>query len=341
MPKPGGTPSLKWTGTKGDDQVFVASTSALTGTTYDGAAGYDTLNLSSLTSGVSIAVNLNNPGTSRVWGNSPFHGSWWNYIGSALVGPVVENTIKNFEKIVGTNFNDYIDFAGGSVARVVDGGAGDDAIYMGSSTGTNTLIGGAGSDQLFGSRTSSLLIGGTYNNGSAPGDDASDTFTMNSGTILDFELGVDKLYIDGATTTASWVSVNTIFGVGARLTMASDRVVTLIGVDPQALNAIPIGYVRGTFSGQVTSGPGDDFISANNSPSADLIIFPSGSAHDELVGFDLSNDSLLFSSDPTFSQIDYHGDAALLATYDNGASSVLLVGLSLSDVSQLHYGLFP
>jgi hypothetical protein len=46
---------------EGDDQVFVASTSALTGTTYDGAAGYDTLNLSSLTSGVSIAVNLNNP----------------------------------------------------------------------------------------------------------------------------------------------------------------------------------------------------------------------------------------------------------------------------------------
>ena len=333
MPKPGGSPALKWTGTKGNDKADVASLDALKRTTYDGGAGYDTFDLSGsgITSGITLTVNLGNPGTSRLWADDPFHGSWWNF---SLSGAVIENSIKNFEKIVGTGFNDYINFFGGTVARVVDAGAGDDAIYMGSSTGTNTLIGGLGSDQLFGSRTTSLLIGGTYDGVSATEDETRDVFTMYSGTILDFEVGVDALYIDGATTSASWVNVSTGYGSGARLTMAADRVITLIGVDADTMNAVAKGYVLGV-RGEITSGAGDDFIAINHSADADHLIFPAGSGDDEVVGFEVDNDSLTFASAVTFSEVDHHGDTALLATYDGGASSVLLIGLGLADVPSL------
>ncbi|MFL6852662.1 MAG: hypothetical protein ACJ8EM_04070, partial [Sphingomicrobium sp.] len=212
MPKPGGSPSTKWTGTKSNDLAQVASVDALKQTTYDGAAGYDTFDLSALTSGVTLSVNLNSPGTSRVWAESPFHGSWWTYIFGPFPGAVAENTIKNFEKIIGTDHNDYITFNGGTVARVVDGGGGDDAIQMGSSTGTSTMIGGLGSDQLFGSRNTNVLVGGTLIGSSTTEDDTPDTFTMSSGTILDFRVGVDTLYIDGGPTNANWVDVDTNYG---------------------------------------------------------------------------------------------------------------------------------
>jgi hypothetical protein len=157
---------------------------------------------------------------------------------------------------------------------------------------------------------------------------------MFSGTILDFRVGVDTLYIDGAPTSAIWEDV---IGVGARLTMAPDRVVTLVGVDAETMNEIPIGYVLGP--GWGVSGAGDDFIAANQSPSADHFIFPAGSGHDELVGFEVENDTLTFAGTPSFSEVDYHGDTALLATYDDGNSSVLLIGLDISDAAQVHFEL--
>ena len=336
MPKPGASPAAKWTGTKGDDVVLVSNLSTFRSTTYDGAAGNDTLNLSQLASGVSLTLNLSSPGSSRLWADSPFHGSWWNYIGQPS-GDVIENSVKNIERIVGTNHNDYFSVGGGTVARVVDGGGGDDAIQMGSSAGTNLLIGGLGSDQLLSSRNTDVLVGGTYVGTSAPGDDTHDVFTMGAGTVLDFELGVDSLYVDGALTTATWANVSTSYGTAARLIMAPDRVITLVGVDAAAMNATPLGYVLGPFTNHmVTSGSGNDFISGVYHPAGDQFIFPPGSGQDELVGFDTANDILVLAGTPTYSQLDYHGDPALLATYDGGASSVLLIGLDLADIPSIH-----
>jgi Ca2+-binding RTX toxin-like protein len=339
MPKPAPSPTFKWTGTKGPDTAVVPSLDALSRTTYDGGAGNDTLDLSALSSGISISVNLSSPGTSQLWLGSPFHGSWWDY---DVTGPRTLNTIKNFEKIIGTAGNDSIDLAGGTAARVVDGGGGDDAIYMGSSTGTNLLIGGAGSDQLFGSRTTSTLVGGTYVNGQVSEDNTPDTFTMYSGTILDFRVGVDTMYIDGAVTNANWANIGTVDDPVARLTMASDRVITLVGVTAEEMNAIPEGYVIPAWGGDTAGGAGDDFIfDAASATSVDRFVFVSGSGNDQIVGFDLQYDSLLFADTPTFTQVDHHGDAAVLATYDGGQSSVLLIGLSLADVGNLNVAVMP
>ena len=347
MPKPGASPSLKWTGTKGDDTVNVASATALATTVYDGAGGNDTLNLSQLASGVSIDVIPGNPGNSRVWANSPFHGSWWDFTTNGPGGSVVDGTIKNIERIVGTNFNDYLELRGGSIARVVDGGAGDDAIYVTGSSGTSTAIGGLGSDQLFGSRNGDLLVGGTYVGGVAPGDDIRDEFEAAAGTILDFEVGVDTLYIDAAvsgsfTTSAVWVDASTSYGSAARLTIAPDRVITVVGVSAETMNALPKGYViPASSAGDCVSGAGDDFLWDSSTVSVDRFVFPAGSGADELSRYDVQLDTLVFANAPTFTQVDYHGEAALLATYDGGASSVLLIGLDAADIASLNVELMP
>jgi hypothetical protein len=41
------------------------------------------------------------------------------------------------------------------------------------------------------------------------------------------------------------------------------------------------------------------------------------------------------------SSIPYHGDTALLVTFEDGESSVLLIGCDLSDVPDLIYDIFP
>lgn len=339
MAKPGGSPSYKWTGTKGNDIAEVTSIAALAQTVYDGGAGYDIFDLSGLTSGVSISLMIGNPSSSQVWPNSPFSGSWWDY---SVTGPIYRDSIKNFEKIVGTDFGDQIYLNGSNVARVIDGGGGDDAIHTGSSTGTTTAIGGEGSDQLFGSRNTDLLVGGTYDGNVVEFDETPDEFTMFSGTIRDFEVGFDKLFIDAANlpgemTTATWVDVDTSYGPAARLTIAADRVITLVGVDAATMNASANGYVRVGRGGDLTSGAGDDLILDNTTTATvDRFIFPAGSGDDFLVGFDLPNDTLVFDEEPSWSMVDHHGEQALLATYDGGASSVLLVGLTLDDLPSLN-----
>jgi hypothetical protein len=342
MPKQGGAPSTKWTGTKGNDTAIVSSNEALAQTSYDGGAGYDTLDLSGLASGVSIYEMLGNPANSAVWPNSPFSGSWWE---TSFTGPLFRDSIKNFEKIVGTDFGDYIDLSGGTVARVVDGGAGDDAIYMGSSTGSNTAIGATGSDQLFGNRNGDLLVGGTYDGNVVQLDGTPDEFSMYSGTIRDFEAGIDRLVIDagnlpGQTTSATWVDVTTSYGPGARLTIAADRVITVIGVTAATMNASENGYIRFAQGGELTSGAGDDLILGTATrDSVDRFIFPAGSGDDYLVGFDRQNDTLVFEDEPSWSMVDHHGEQTLLATYDAGTSSVLLVGFTLDDLPAMQVDL--
>lgn len=340
MPKPGGSSGLKWTGTKGNDTATITNLTALAQTSYDGGAGYDTFDLSALDSGVSISLMLGNPSNSQVWPNSPFSGSWWDY---HVSGPRYTGTIKNFEKIVGTDFGDYIELNGGNIARVVDGGGGDDAINMGSSTGTNTAIGGTGSDQLFGGRNTDLLIGGTYTGSAVQLDGTPDEFVMYSGSIRDFEVGIDKLFIDAANlpgqmTSATWEDVTTDYGAAARLTIAADRVITIIGVSAATMNANANGYVRLVQNGELTSGAGDDLIlDTASTVSVDRFVFPAGSGNDYLVGFDIEYDTLVFAELPTWSTVDHHGEATLLAT--SGSSSVLLIGLTMDDVLSLQVDL--
>ncbi len=60
-----------------------------------------------------------------------------------------------------------------------------------------------------------------------------------------------------------------------------------------------------------------------------------------MVGFDLQSDTLVFNDTPTFTEVDHHGQAALLATHDGGASTVLLIGLSLAQQASLQIEVLP
>jgi len=348
MGKPGGSSggsggTLKYTGTKGNDTAHVLTKDALLHTSYDGSSGYDTLDLSAITSGgINLSIVLGTGrGSSLIWPNSQFTGSWWDYSDRALAGAtIVDNTIANFEKIIGTDSNDYLQLRGGSVARVVDGGGGDDAIYLAGSSGSNTSIGGGGSDQLFGNGSADILVGGTYTNNSVVIDNVRDEFEAYAGTILDFNPAVDSLYIDSSGLTAAqmaalqWVDVSTSYGSAAQLQLAAGRTVTLVGVTADQMNAIPEGFVLDT-NGNVTSGHGDDFIFDSASVTASTYTFGSGSGHDELIGFDLGVDTIVVPDAVTWTEVSYHGETSLLGTFDGGNSSVLLIGVTGAEQGQV------
>jgi len=346
MTKPGGSgggSSLKWTGTKGNDTKQVLTYDALTHTNYDGGAGYDTLDLSGITThGVSLDIVLGSGlDHSHIWPNAVFTGSWWDYSDRQLAdAPRLDDTIRNIEKIIGTNLNDYLELRGGTVARVVDGGGGDDAIFMSGSSGSNTAIGGAGSDQLFGNGSADILVGGTYANNSVVIDNVRDEFEAWAGTILDFNPAVDSLYIDPSGLTAAqmaalqWVDVPTSYGSAAQLQLAAGRTVTLVGVSADQMNAIPEGFVLNGFS-DVTSSHGDDFIWDSANVSATTYTFSSGSGQDELLGFDLGIDTLVVPDAVTWTEVSYHGETSLLGTFDGGNSSVLLIGIDAAEQGQV------
>ena len=69
-----------WLGTSGDDVKAVTSLTELKNTVYDAGAGYDTLDLSALTTGLSLQISATTQGNklvphSSLWADSSFHGS--------------------------------------------------------------------------------------------------------------------------------------------------------------------------------------------------------------------------------------------------------------------------
>jgi hypothetical protein len=332
MAKPGPKPT-PWTGTSGNDTKVVASLTELKNTAYNAGAGYDTLDLSALTSGVSIQLGqVKHTPHSELWADTPFHGSWWDYNPHFQGGTDILDSILNFEKIIGTSGNDYLSVLPGGFT---DGGAGDDALVGGS-----TRVGGLGSDQIIGTGNSSdMLVGGTFDGVHATPDGTSDEFFLSAGTVLDFELGTDHLYIDNEELplTASWTDVNTSYGPAAQLVTAYGTTITLVGETASAMNQVPEGFLllNDNAGARITSGPGDDFLEdgATNSPTT--YIFGAGSGHDLLRGLDLNYDTLVFPDAPTASNTTYHGDPALLLTFDAGHSSVLLIGMTTAD--PVHY----
>ena len=337
MSKPVPGPSLKWTGTSGDDVKAVASLTELKNTAYDAGAGQDTLDLSALTTGISLQISAGTQGNkliphSNLWPDSPFHGSWWTWEPYAQVGAKLTGTVLNFEKVIGTSGNDYISSAYPVTVNVtLDGGPGDDSLSTG-----RIEIGGLGSDQLFGGIATDLYIGGTFDGVHATPDGTMDEFLLTAGTVLDFEVGIDRLYFDSSYTLSSWVDVTTPYGPAAQIHLIQtndDRTVTLVGVSASTMNALPTGF--DTVSGaQNTSGPGDDFF-YDKYVTASTYDFGSSSGHDIIAGFDRDLDTLAFPDAPTATDTTYHGDPALLLTFDGGQSSVLLDGLTSADLSHI------
>ena len=157
---------------------------------------------------------------------------------------------------------------------------------------------------------------------------------------LDFEVGTDRLYLETSSyTLSSWADVTTPYGPAAQIHLTQpndDRTVTLVGVSASTMNALPIGF--DTVSGaQNTSGPGEDFF-YDRYTTASTYNFGSHSGQDIIVGFDTNLDTLVFPDTPTATDTTYHGDPALLLTFDGGQSSVLLDGLTTADLPHLLFG---
>jgi hypothetical protein len=92
------------------------------------------------------------------------------------------------------------DVQGGRGQEVVRGGPGNDALR--GSEGDDLILGEAGDDRVIGSSDDDVVVGGPGAD-FLEGRDGLDTFAWNdagegSDTLVDFELGVDRLRLDGA-----------------------------------------------------------------------------------------------------------------------------------------------
>jgi len=335
MGKPGGSSGGgNFKGTSGNDTFHVASLTELKTSTYDGAGGIDTLDLSALTSGISIGLTSEmtfRTGKSVLWPDQAFSGFYTDY--SLVNAPgKISGSINNIERVIGTSGNDQIGLANNGYA---DGGPGNDYISGG------TVVGGLGADYVNGTGPSELLVGGTYVNGVATADHSQDWFEIDgsSGVILDFEVGVDKLVLGAGPSLqgAVW-QATTYNGVASSMLTANGQTVTLVGITPDVANSVEIGFFLGGGVATLTSGPGDDIMWPSSGTSQ--LVFGPGSGNDMVTHFNVSDDHLIFTGDaPTsWANVSVNGEAAIEGIYDGGASSVTILGLTTADVPHLLFG---
>jgi Ca2+-binding RTX toxin-like protein len=104
-------------------------------------------------------------------------------------------------------------FTGGAGKDTIDGGAGNDVLVGGA--GNDTIIGGAGDDTITGGAGKDTLTGGAGAD-IFRFDDAAPTESngVNQDTITDFEVGTDKIAVDGGPI----VYLGEAAGYGAVLT---------------------------------------------------------------------------------------------------------------------------
>ena len=323
-------------GTRGDDPNLTIPTSALiTQVLIDGNAGSDTLNLSSyLYGGVTIGLNSGAKAASYVTAKE-FTGLFSDYV--IKDSTTVSGTIKNVESLIGTSFNDSFVNSMQLVNKTLDGGGGNDRLVC-NGGGTNLLIGGTGSDWLA-SSGAPTYVGGTYVNGVAPGDGEADYFLCSAPvTILDFEVGIDRLIIheDFAAMQAflnggSWVQ----FGdTGSALMLNGVAEVTLIGVPLELAQTIDLGFTLVATSGRLEGSSGDDLLWSGPTGSVEFV-FGMNSGNDIAAAFDILTDVLVFEDGivPTWSDTLVNGAPALLGTWADG--SVTIQGLGTDDLDDL------
>ena len=158
------------TGTSHND---VYAPSEFTGDVLDGGLGFDTLTFKGSTAGV--AVDL-------------VHG-----IGSA--GDANGDTYTNFEKVIGTNFNDTLT---GGTGHVLVGGAGNDIYYV-SASDTQIDESGGGYDQVYSSVSYSLSAG--IENLFATGANAIDLYGNGSNNVIAGNEAANRLTGNGGDDT--------------------------------------------------------------------------------------------------------------------------------------------
>jgi serralysin len=151
---------------------------------FDGGGGFDTVDYSSATTGIDT------------------DSAWAIYLGSSEGG----DTFVNVEKVVGSQFGDYL-YAwnlGDNLGHTLAGGDGYDEVY--GWVGNDILDGGNGNDILVGEGGRDFLTGGAgadrFDFRFTPTTQDSLVGAGNRDIVTDFEHGVDKLSIaihDNAT----------------------------------------------------------------------------------------------------------------------------------------------
>lgn len=111
--------------------------------------------------------------------------------GKATTGGSDNDTVRNFENVVGSSYSDTI--TGDTKGNVLDGGDDTGYDWLYGLAGNDLLIGGGGSDQLHGGIGKDTLIGGNGDDLFAFNTKPSD---QNVDLILDFTAGVDKIGLD-------------------------------------------------------------------------------------------------------------------------------------------------
>lgn len=230
-------------GGSGNDTFNVKDTDGTD--TLIGASGTDTINFDEAGSGQGVTVSWtgDDDGT-------------YGFDGTAAGG-----SFTDVETVNGTSEADTFDASGASGGTLINAGDGDDAItgsdfddVLNGDAGSDTISGGAGDDTLNGGLGDDILTGGTGTD-TMTGGGGNDTFAISDGDesniIVDFDTLDDDL--DGFTndqldlsglTDAQGNPVHTADlmvsddGSGnAVLTSADGTTITLMGVDPAALDA--------------------------------------------------------------------------------------------------------
>jgi hypothetical protein len=322
---------LTVTGTSGDDVLKVPTGATLSGVLFDGGRGNDTLDLSSYESpGVRLMLSYGYAKSNSALWEEAFTGAFTT---APILATKVSGSIKNIESVIGTDGDDQLTlFTPASLTKFADGGPGDDCINPRGGLG----IGGTGSDWLVSYVAGNTLVGGTYVDRVAIPDGEKDQYYLNSApTILDFEVGIDKLIFERnvsdipAIESAVWESDG---NGGASLYVNGVVAVSLAGVSPADAETITFGFALTAYNGILQGSVGDDML--YSSSSSERIIVGANSGHDLVVDFSM-NDVLVFEGDGllVWSDTFINGQSALVGTWGN--SSITLEGYTTAAVPSL------
>ena len=253
------------------------------GETVTTGVDFDTIDLSALTTGVTVTYTGNEAGTITDGSNTI--------------------TFSEIEQIILTDQADVVN--GGSGNEVIDGRDGDDTISTG--TGNDSILGGAGNDSLIGGDGNDTVDGGA-------GDDyvaafvGDDSLSGGDGNDTIFSLGGGADSIDGGAD-ADLISIRTISNAtvtgGETATTGSDldRLDIAEGTNALTLDftgnesgTVTDGISTVTFSGieQVALGDGADTINAG---AATLGLTVSGGAGDDVFNASGTSGANAFEGD--------------------------------------------
>jgi Ca2+-binding RTX toxin-like protein len=287
----GGTGSDTINGGGGDDTLFGgddADTFVLQdggGTdSIDGGSGgtdTDTIDMSSLTSGVDVTFTASETGT--------------------IDGTGTDASFSDIEALILTDQDDTVDGALSTTDLSIDGGDGNDSITGG--TGADVLIGGAGNDTLAGGDGNDTLSGGTGDDTITVGDgdvatggDGDDTFNINQ-----TDAGTGNITIvggEGGETNGDTLNFNGLLDTG-----------TLVITDDDDANGGLTGFAF------LLDGTRVDFSEIEN-----IICFARGTkilTHSgEVLIEDLSEGDQILSLDHGLQQIKWIGSRTVPATGD-------------------------